>query len=67
MNFDVNGEVNGGQVSGELYVTDADDVLPFEGSYANDGTITAEYDRSFNEGDGTLRIWGTFTALPAGP
>ena len=62
--YALDGTVSGGQVSGELSLTDTDDVLVFDGTKDDDEVITASFDDEFANEDGSARLYGSFTASP---
>jgi len=62
--FALSGQVDGDVVTGTLTADLGEEGTPFSGTVAPDGSITCEFDQSWSEGSGSLRIWGTFSGTP---
>ena len=62
--FQLTGQVDGDQVTGMLTADLGEEGTPFAGTVAPDGSITCDFDQSWSEGSGSLRIWGSFTGSP---
>jgi hypothetical protein len=64
--FAVEGTVSGASVSGTMTSAEAGgDPLPFSGNYDSaNGHISASYDETYANSDGSLRLYGTFDADP---
>lgn len=64
VDFVVAGVIEGGVVSGTMSSDLSEEAIEFSGSIGEDGLITCEFDKTWTEGSGSLRIWGTLTASP---
>lgn len=65
--FVVEGSVTGAVVDGALVMDDGNggrEETPFHGSKADDGAITATFDKEFSNDDGTMRLYGDWRAMP---
>ena len=62
--FSITGQVDGTSVSGEMQVDSADSPMAFEGTVADDGSITSTFDETFANDDGSLRLVGDWVASP---
>ena len=64
LSFLITGEVNQGQVTGEMGVSGGEENVPFTGQWdeANE-VLTGQFDETWTSSDGTLRLWGTFQAV----
>ena len=61
--FLVTGTENNGQVSGEMGVSGGEENVPFEGTWDDaSATLTGSFDQTWESGDGTLRMVGSFSA-----
>jgi len=63
IDFLVSGTVSGSQVSGEMGVSGGEENVPFSGTWdAQTKTLNADFDQTWTNPDGYLRIWGIFQA-----
>jgi hypothetical protein len=62
--FELFGQVEGGAVTGTLTSDLDDEGMDFTGTVGADGLISASFDKTWSEGEGSLRIWGTLSASP---
>jgi len=63
IDFLVTGTVSGGQVTGEMGVSGGEENVPFTGTWdAEAQLLTGEFDQTWTNSDGFLRIFGTFQA-----
>ncbi|MBN2799786.1 MAG: hypothetical protein JXX28_11620 [Deltaproteobacteria bacterium] len=64
--FGLAGAVDRAEVQGSMTIQDTEDALSFEGSRSEDDTVEATFDQSFTaeDGQGTLRLYGGFSAAP---
>lgn len=64
VDFVITGVFDGATVSGTMSSELSDEGIEFTGTVGEDGAVTCDFDKTWTEGDGSLRIWGTLTANP---
>ncbi len=64
VDFVIDGVIEGGAVSGTMRSELSEEAIEFSGGVDADGLITCAFDKTWTEGDGSLRIWGTLAASP---
>jgi hypothetical protein len=63
LTFLITGEVTEGQVSGEMGVSGGEENVPFTGSWDESSEVlTGDFDETWTNPDGSLRLWGSFQA-----
>lgn len=63
VDFLVTGTDNNGEVTGEMGVSDGEENVPFNGTWNSDTTtLMGSFDQTWESGDGTLRLFGSFSA-----
>ena len=63
IDFLVTGTVSGSQISGEMGVSGGEENVAFSGTWNSQAkTLSADFDQTWTNPDGYLRIWGSFQA-----